>query len=422
MSGVWSRPGRWVFLTAALGALSVVAFYRVLVWQFYGFGAASLYFSLVAAYFLFMMFAAVGGGDRFEVRPAARGRIVAIIPSYNEALENLHGAVRALLASTVVPDVIYVVDDGSTVPVTPFEHPKVRWIRQANAGKRAAQAAVLARLAPGEFDFVVTIDSDSRVASDAIESALRALSDPGVQAVTSVVTVRNRTESIFTRLADLEIVSGVFVVRRARARLGAVTPTSGAFSVYRTEAILDNLDDYVASGTFSDDRRMAHYSLLRGAVVAVDGAVVHTDMPTTFRGTWRQRVRWYKGYWKYLPWEAAHLSGWPLVLRYLSSLNALVFPLAFFWVAVWLPATGRGLFWPVVVLWVALLYCQTFTYLRRPEISKRTAWSTWLLLTPLLIPYQLLLVRPAMYWAALTSSSNRWDGHREPSQLLDTTA
>jgi hyaluronan synthase len=420
MAGVKPGAGRRVLLTAAVAALVVVAAYRLLVWQFYGFSPAAVYFSLVAVYFLFMMFAAVGGGDRFEANEPATGRILAIIPSYNEEVENLHLAVRALLASTVVPDEIYVVDDGSSTPVVPFEHPRVRWLRQDNAGKRAAQASVLAVVRPGEFDFVVTIDSDSQVAPGAIESALRALADPTVHGVTSVVAVRNRTASIFARLADLEIISGVFVVRRGRARVGAVTPTSGAFSMYRADTILKNLYDYVRSGTFSDDRRMAHYCLLEGQVVAVDGAVVHTDMPTTFRGTWRQRVRWYKGYWKYLPWEAAHLSGWPLLMRYMSTLNALVFPLALFWVAVWLPATGKGLFWPVFALWLALLYCQSLTYLRRPGISRSTAVASWLLLTPLLIPYQLLLVRPAMYWAALTVGSERWDGHREPAPAQTT--
>jgi hyaluronan synthase len=408
-------PRSRVFLVAAVAVLVVVLTYRVLVWQVYGVSVPSLYFSAVAGFFVFVLFAAVGGGDRFEGGPLPSGRVLTIVPPYNEDVGSLHRTVRALLDGTVVPDEIHVVDDGSTVPVIPFDDPRVRWHRQPNAGKRAAQVSVLAQVAPGEFDFIVTVDSDSRVAPGALESALRAFADRRVQAVTSTVVVRNRTGSLIARLADLEIVSGVFVVRRGRARLGAVTPTSGAFSVYRAAPVLDDLYDYVRSGTFSDDRRLAQYCLLRGLVVATRGAVVATDMPTTFRGTWRQRVRWYKGYWKYLPWEAAYLSGWPLVMRYVSTLNALVFPLALFWVVLWLPLTGRGLFWPVLVLWLALLYCQTFTYLERPGISRREAVTAWLLLTPLLVPYQLLLVRPAMYWAALTVSSARWDGHREPA-------
>jgi hyaluronan synthase len=405
--------GRGVLVVSVTIALTALVVYRWLTWRVYGVSVSSLYFTAVASFFLFLMLAMVRGGDRFESGAVPPGRIVAVIPAYNEGQEELHAGVRALLSGTVAPDVVHVVDDGSRVPVVPFAHPKVRWHRQENAGKRSAQALVLSQLEPGEFDFVVTVDSDSQVAPGALEAALRAFADPTVQGVTSVVLVRNRVASLIARLADMEIVSGVFVVRRARACLGAVAPTSGAFSVYRAAPVLENLYDYVRSGTYSDDRRLAHYCLLRGKVVSVDGAVVETDMPETFRGTWRQRVRWYKGYWRYLPWEAAHLSGWPLVLRFMSTLNALVFSLAFLWVAVWLPATGREVFWPVLALWVALLYAQSFTYLRRSGISRSEAFMSWLFLTPLLVPYQLLLVRPAMYWAAVTVTSDRWDGHRE---------
>jgi hyaluronan synthase len=411
----------WIGWVVAFAVIAVLITYRVWAYSLYGISILSIFFTVVATFTVLMFFLAARGFDSYASYPVPRGRIVAIVPTYNEDQASLYAAVRALLDSTVAPDVIHVVDDGSIEPVVPFDHPGVVWHRQQNAGKRAAQALVLMNYTVADVDFIVTVDSDSRVAPTAIEDALRPMNDEKVQAVTSIVVVRNRLHNLLALISDLEITSGIYVTRRARAALGAVTPTSGAFSVYRSAPILDHLYDYVTSGTFSDDRRLAHYCLMRGKVVSVNGAIVDTDMPTSVAGTWRQRVRWYKGYWKYLPWEMGNLTGWPVTLRFVSALTAAVFPIVVLWAAVVMPLTGRGFFWPLLLLWLALLYAQSLTYLRRPSISKTQAWATWLFITPLLIPYQLLLIRPAMYWAALTVTSDRWDGHREPAQFALTT-
>lgn len=365
--------------------------------------------TMVAAFILTL--AAARGSDYTENLPIPEGKIVAVIPAYNENPEILRETIHAMLNNTIVPDVIHVVDDGSVIPVETFEHPLIVWHRQDNAGKRMAQYNVLKDIDPQEYPYLLTVDSDSVISPTAIEASMRAFGDPEVHAVTSVVTTRH-AKSLIGRLIDLEMVSGIYSLRRARARFGVVTPTSGALSMYRTQTITDNLDDYITSGTFSDDRRMAHYSLMRGKVVVANGAIVASDMPETAKGTWRQRVRWYKGYWKYLNWELINLDGAAFWLRLYNTVLAAVFPILMFWVAVWLPLTGRPFFWPVFVLWLALLYGQSVTYLRRPYKSFAYKFLTWLFLTPLLIPFQLFLVRPAMYWAFFTQGSDKWDGHR----------
>jgi hyaluronan synthase len=396
--------------------------YRFWAWTNFPITAASIYFGVIAVITVMLFVLSARGFDRFNRSEPVTGRIIAVIPTYNEADGELHAAIQALLDSTIVPERIHVVDDGSSTPATPFLHPLVTWHRQENQGKRAAQITAMSQYSEHDIDFVVTVDSDSQVAPTAIEDSLRAFNDSTVQAVTSVVIVRNRTESLLARLSDLEIVSGIYVVRRARAALGAVTPTSGAFSVYRSGPFLGHLYDYMYSGTFSDDRRLAHYCLMRGKVVTVPGAVVDTGMPATFRGTWRQRVRWYKGYWKYLPWEVSHLRGWPLAFRYLSTVSAAVFPFAIFWVGVYLPLSGKGFHWQVFALWLGLLYAQALTYLKRPSLSLKSRLLTWIFLTPLLIPFQLLIIRPSMYWAAITVRSERWDGDRGAQEALELTA
>lgn len=403
---------------AALLGVAVLVTYRTWALTAHPVTLATGFFVVVAISTVVLLLLAAYGADHLDRLPVASGTVVAVVPVYNEEPAVLRETVAALLAAEPPLRRIYVVDDGSKVPVEPFEHPGVVLLRQRNGGKRAAQVNALRRLDPAQVDFLVTVDSDSVVRPDFLTHALRAFSDPRVQGVTSVVTVRTM-ENLWSRITDLEMVGGIFLIRRARAALGAVTPTSGALAVYRADVVLDNLEDYLASGTFSDDRRLAHYCLLRGKVVALNDVVVDTDMPSTLKGIWRQRLRWYKGYWRYLPWELAHLEGPALGLRVFNTVVVTVYPFALVWILVILPLSGAGLFWQPFALWGALLYAQGVTYAwGRPGMPAGQRVLSWLLLTPLVLLFQVLLVRPAMYAALFSVRSERWDGHRSQGAVI----
>jgi hyaluronan synthase len=345
-------------------------------------------------------------GRRFTHLPVAKGRVVAIIPTYNEDPDTLHAAIRALLSGTVTPDVIHVVDDGSRVPAPVFLHPKVRWHRQPNAGKRHAQVTGLR----GEHaDFVLTVDSDSIAYSTALEETLRAMSDPRVQAVTATTVVRNRVANLLTRITDVEVVTGNFVMRRARSVLGAVAPTSGPFALYRSPVFFDNVADYLASGTYSDDRRLTHYALLRGQVVACDEAVVEMVMPESAGEMFRQRTRWFQGYFRYLRWELVNLSGAVLLMRVWSLILLISYPLIMVFAVVVLPVTAGFLYWEAWGYWLLILYAQTLHYLvSRPGLSLRSRFLAWVFLTPLVFAVQTAVVRPAMYYATTRVRRDGW--------------
>ena len=113
-------------------------------------------------------------GRRHTKNPPAAGSVLCIVPAYNEDPEGLHKTVTALLRQTVPVDIV-VIDDGSQVPVVPSViDPRVMWRRQANTGKRGAQVAVLKEFGPTDYDFVLTVDSDSEPYPDACEQLLRA--------------------------------------------------------------------------------------------------------------------------------------------------------------------------------------------------------------------------------------------------------
>lgn len=352
---------------------------------------------------------------RFVHLPPARGRVVCIVPSYNEDPDALEATIRALLRSSRPPDEVVVVDDGSSRPVTGAYHPRVRWMRQSNGGKREAQARVLYELrywrdkGRPRADFILTVDSDSVVDRHAVRHLLRAMSDPRVQAATGLPMLRNRTKNLLTRLLDLEMVSACLTQRAARSRMGVVAPCSGALTLYRADLVLDNLDDYVTSGTVGDDRRLTHYALQRGQTVAVDEAHVYTDMPETVRTAYRQRTRWYRSYWVYALWEVSHLRALPAAWRIYAMVMSALNPIALAWLTIGAPILGKPFPWEGVAYWFGLTYIIGARYAaRRPRVPWPSRLAVWLIGTPCLLLLQYLVIRPAMWHAAFTASRTGW--------------
>src|SRR5262245_1163132 len=176
-------------------------------------------------------------GRRHTKNPIVPGRVLCIVPSYNEDPKGLHGTVEALLAQTVPVDIV-VIDDGSAIPVVPtVDHPRVTWLRQENIGKRGAQVSVLRRFSRDDYQFILTVDSDSAPYPDACEHLLRAMSNPRVQAATGMIYIRNYRMNWVTLAADIDIGTSCVMMRASRSMLGALETTSGALALYRSELL-----------------------------------------------------------------------------------------------------------------------------------------------------------------------------------------
>lgn len=371
------------------------------------------------AFMLFTLGAAFRGRS-FTHLPVPDGRTIVIVPSFNEDPVLLEKTVRTVIEQSYQVAEIHVIDDGSTEPLVtldpvtgkgigPFEHPLVTWHRQVNGGKRHAQATVLRTLDWSTIDFIVTIDSDAVLDVHAIRECLRALSDKRVQASTGLPLVLNRTQSLLTRVVDLEMVTWCLVTRVARSILGAVAPTSGVLAVYRSAVVFDNLDDYVSSGTIGDDRRLTHYALERGQVVAVNEAIVHTEMPSTIKGTFRQRTRWFRSYWGYILWEIRNFRKTPLSLRMYSLIFTLCAPMIYAYILIVLPEQSKMILLQGLGYWVIMTYAQTGMYaIHRPGVSLPVRIFAWLALTPLITVFGFFLVKPAMYWALIKVRDTGW--------------
>ncbi|MFD4190791.1 glycosyltransferase family 2 protein [Amycolatopsis thermoflava] len=407
-----SRSGRfWAGLICVAAVLAATAWttYYHLVWGHAEPASVTFWFYAAATAIMIYYLAAAVKGRTFTHLPVAQGRVVAIVPAYNEEPELLRRTVQALIDQTRPPDEIHVVDDGSAVPVQSFDHPLVTWHRQSNQGKRHAQANVLRTLDRERIDFIVTVDSDSVLDPDALAHVLRPMSDQRIQAATGLTLVENRHKNLLTRVVDLEMVTWCMVTRMARSILGAVAPTSGILAIYRADLVYDNLEDYVTSGTAGDDRRLTHYALLRGQVVAVNEALVHSALPERLGQMWRQRVRWFKSYWRYVGWEIEHFPLIPLLFRAYAMIFTVVSPLVYAWVLILLPGHSKLVLVQGFGYWMIMTWAQTAMYAAmRPQMRLRTRVTAWLFLTPLVSLVNLLLVRPAMYWAIFKAKDQSW--------------
>lgn len=401
-------------------ALYVLATAMVVVWSstYHFLLGGGLHGSFGLAYWLFgdavivFYMVAFTKGRKFTHLPVAQGRVLAIVPSYEEEdPEAVHKTVRALLGQTRPPDHIFVQDDGSEIHrVVPFDHPKVTWGWAPNGGKRVAQGHVLRSLDPRDWDYVFTVDSDAEPEPDALEHLLRSMSNPKVQAATGLILVRNRDDNLLTRLTDLNIGTSCLMIRTSRSAIGAVETTSGALALYRSAVLFDNLDDYLSSGTNGDDRRLTMYALLRGDVVVVNEAVVHTDMPKTVKGMFRQRLRWGKSGWQALPFCLTNLSGKQLFFPLLSFVQWTVMPVVLLWIFCSVMWAGQGKHAIMAYLgYMVIRYGETSLYLvMRPGLSVRQKLWAWIVYTPLESLLNLSVTRPAKYWALGKLKDRGW--------------
>ena len=389
------------------------------------------YWMLANGTLLFCMLAFLIG-RRFNDGPVAAGRVAAIVPAYDEDPAELRNVVHSILRQSMPPEVIYVVDDGSKVPVgQPFYHPKVIWLRKENGGKRSAQVYALNRMNPAEWDFILTVDGDSILDRYALEHQLRAFSTdkhhrhrrrrpliPGggaVMATTGMVLVRNRKHNLLTRLADMNIGTSCVMMRASRSLLGTLETTSGALAVYRAHILFKHKERYL-DGSYGDDRALAMYSALEGEVVGVNEAVVWSAMPTTAKLTYKQRLRWSKSWWCMIPFVLTNMRRFRQMFFPLFGLTQLaIAPLTITYIFLSsLYAVAHANFHArtlllYVTVYLVVRYAMTALYMvERPGMKVHQKFLTWFFVTPLEAIYNLVFLNATKYIALVKLRDHHW--------------
>lgn len=366
--------------------------------------------------------------------------VAGLVPVYNEDPAALRSCLASMLAQTRPPDTVVVVDDGSS---DPDSYEPVRswlasaaasrgiravWVRQDNAGKRAAQMRGVAYAQ--RADAYWTVDSDTVSDQHALGELLKPFADPRVQSVAGVVMAGNVRRSLLTRVTDLWFLAGQLTDRSVLSVLGSVWVNSGPIAVYRGEVVRANAHLYLTEEFagrrvgFSDDSLLTLFAMLGGRTVQQPTALAFALMPEHLGHFARMYVRWMRGstirsLWrvKYLPvWSFGwwlHLGRWVAVA---------VSSVLFVWFVLLAPLHGYG--W-AAVLWlaavpVAIGYAQTLRTLviRRSDLSAAYQWGTWLL-TPLAVVFAATALRGMRWYGTFTCGRTGWLTRKAVEVVLD---
>lgn len=237
----------------------------------------------------------------YDAAPA----MTVVIPAYNEgatverAIDSVAGADYPAGRLQIV-----VVDDGSTddtwaciVRAAARHGARVTTLRLAkNCGKREALAAGF-RIARGSI--YVTIDSDSVIERDALLAMAGPFRDPRVGAVAGKVAAWNRDGGVISRMLHVQFILSFDVQRSAQSTCRTVYCCPGALAAYRASVVKRVLQPWLAQRflgarcTYGEDRALTNDILACGFdSVYQSNAVVHTLVPTTYRGLCRMYLRW----------------------------------------------------------------------------------------------------------------------------------
>ncbi|WIM99650.1 bifunctional polysaccharide deacetylase/glycosyltransferase family 2 protein [Actinoplanes oblitus] len=230
---------------------------------------------------------------RHERPLAYLGLVSVVVPAYNEAA-NIEATVRSLIGNDY-PDIeVVVVDDGSSDDTAGIVErlglPRVRVIRQPNAGKPAALNTGI-RHSHGQI--LVLVDGDTVFAPDAVGRLIQPFTDPEIGAVSGNTKVANRT-GLLGRWQHLEYVIGFNLDRRMFEIARCMPTVPGAIGAFRRAAIQDA--GGVSGETLAEDTDFTMAVLRAGwHVVYEPAAIAWTEAPATVRQLWRQRYRWCYG-------------------------------------------------------------------------------------------------------------------------------
>ena len=198
-------------------------------------------------------------------------RIGVVTPAYNVA-PYIGDTIASLIAQSHADWALFVVDDGSTDAtadvVAGFVDPRIRLLRQANAGVSAARNRGIAALDDG-VDAVLFLDGDDRLAPDALERLAAALhGTPGAVAAYGAYAYVTEDGGRVTETRAGPFPAGDILERLLERNLFA----NGGHMLIRRGAVT-KAGDYSAGIAYGEDWEYWTRIALAGPFAVVPGAL-----------------------------------------------------------------------------------------------------------------------------------------------------
>jgi biofilm PGA synthesis N-glycosyltransferase PgaC len=363
-------------------------------------------------YPLFMAYAWMAGGIYFHFHwerhapgpddlPDIAGLplVSILVPCFNEG-ENVSETIAGLAAQNYPAFEIIAVNDGSRdetgliLERLTSLYPQLRVVHLAsNQGKAMAlrMGAIAAR-----SEFLVCVDADAVLHPNAVVHLVTPMiRHPRVGAVTGNPRIRTRS-TLLGRIQVGEFSSIIGLIKRAQRVYGEIFTVSGVIVAFRRRALHRigywSLDMVTEDIDVSWALQIDHWS-----IQYQPAAVCWILMPETWKGLWRQRLRWAQGgaevflkhVWKVLSWRRRRI--WAIAFEFaLSAAWAYAFLLT---LALWVggrfavlpegfnvPTILPPAFWGLLLAATNLLQVAVAVLIERryePRLARALVWIIW---------------------------------------------
>jgi hyaluronan synthase len=360
--------------------------------------------------------------------------VTVAIPVYNEDPGLLDRCLYAIVNQSRPPQLVWVVDDGSSTDYTVLERYwarrwpgglEIRWIRQPNQGKRRAHAVVFD--AVPETDIFVTVDSDTTLEHRAIEEGLKPFRSRGVMSVAGIEMGFNATVNLLTRLQCSLQLFAQAVIGAAWSVAGDMYTNRGPFALYRASAVRKYMpvyrDEFFLGRriTLGDDSLLALCASAEGRSVQQLSAFGLTMWPERFSHHMRQRIRWARGrtvrnFWRVKYRPVSSYCWWFTV----AGIYGFIFStcVIFMTIVSW-PAAAPEVFRALVIMVILSVpnSLRTLCFQRSDE-----TWADRVLLVlvrPLAALWSsLVLARLVRLWGTLTFLRQGWTTRQHGAELV----
>lgn len=230
-----------------------------------------------------------------------------IVPAYNEDV-NAVSSLNNLLQQDYPNFNIIFVDDGSKdqtykkVTDAFAQNTTIHLYTKKNGGKASALDFGIQHT---DAEFVVCIDADTKLYSDAISLMMRHFytdKEEQIGAIAGNVKVGNQV-NILTKWQAIEYTTSQNFDRMAYANINAITVVPGAIGTFRRKAIIHA--GGFTSDTLAEDCDLTIRILRAGYIIKNENkAIAMTEAPEKIKQFVRQRTRWSFGimqtFWKHL--------------------------------------------------------------------------------------------------------------------------
>ena len=220
-------------------------------------------------------------------------KISFLVPALNEE-KTIARTLQSLINADYPHKEIIVINDGSTDKTSEVVRRFKNVILLQNQHRGTGKASALNKgLAYATGQLIAVVDADSEIDKQALKKMVPYFKIKKIGAVISTIKVKT-TKNLYEKLQRIEYILATFS-RTLMSKIDTLHVTPGALSMYKTKLIkkLGGFDEHNLTEDLEIAMRLRYY----GYNIKIDpGAISYTNVPSTFKSLWKQRVRWFRGF------------------------------------------------------------------------------------------------------------------------------